>query len=80
VIVAGIWNVQFHETSPKICSSPLLVEFPGQPYSPKKQFLPTPVSTRKDTAFILQIRRWARFVWSLTPWSQEVLNVMARQE
>jgi hypothetical protein len=31
----------------------------------------------KTLPFIPQIRGWARFVWSLTPWSQEVLNVMA---
>jgi hypothetical protein len=31
----------------------------------------------KTLPFIPQIRGGARFVWSFTPWSQEVLNVMA---
>ena len=46
----------------------------------ENQSLPSLNQRGKGIAFILQIRKRTRFVWSLSPWSQEVLNVMARQE
>jgi len=36
-----------------------------------------PIRRLKTLPFIPQIREWTRFVWSLSPWSQEVLKVMA---
>jgi len=41
------------------------------------QSLPSNGQRDKGIAFFLQYRKRTRFDWSLTPWSQEVLNVMA---
>jgi hypothetical protein len=48
--------------------------------SAENQSLPTRGAGGKGITFILQIRNGTHFVRSLTPWSREVLNVMAYQE
>jgi hypothetical protein len=46
----------------------------------ENDFLPSPIWLGKPDTFNLQNRSWAHFVWSFTPWSQEVVNVMACEE
>jgi hypothetical protein len=43
----------------------------------RKQFLPSFQIDVNSLPFIPQNRGWTHFDWSLTPWSQEVLIVMA---
>jgi hypothetical protein len=61
-IVGHRWRVNGFEKSKKIAGN---------------QSLPSLNRRGKGITFILQIRKRTRFVWSLSPWSQEVLNVMA---
>ncbi len=49
----------------------------GGPKQSKKQCLPTRKTVRSLPAFFSQTRVRTRFVWSLTPRSEEVLIVMA---
>jgi hypothetical protein len=56
------------------------IDLKNRRFDAENHFLPTLIYAGKGITFILQIRKWTRFVWSLTPWSREVLNVMAYQE
>ena len=49
----------------------------NRPLRPKNNPCQGLMRSLKTLPFIPKIRGRTRFVWSLTPWSQEVLNVMA---